>query len=325
MLDFRSGRASLAVEKFDRVVRQQPDNERAIVLLARALMASGSAAEATDWLLPLARRATASPYVLTLLGRAYEQQGDRAQAAIWLDRAAQPPEDGVETMDLDAGDELSLYRFAGNPDHPGAAVARLRSLVAGRKFAEASDFAAHVNDRYKGSVDIETLIGDSALLAGKPGPAMTAYQQAAQVRRNTALVERMIWAMRAARRPDAARDLLAIASTQDPQDASLVALAGRQAAEDGDWPRAASLLQRAVALGRYRDARLLGELAEVKLRTGDEAGALEDSRRAYALQRWNPRVAQVYARALQASDGKGAQALLAKARRGGADTALALR
>ncbi len=325
VLDFRSGRASLAVEEFDRIVRLQPDNERAIVLLARALMASGNASEAIDRLLPLARRATASPYVLTLVGRAYEQRGDRSEAAVWLDRAARPRADGVETMGIDEEDELALYRFEGDPDHPGAAVARLRYFVAGRHFEQASDFAAHINERYKGSVDIETLIGDSALLAGEPGPAMVAYQQAAQVRRNAALVERMIWAARAAGRADVGRELLAEAFSQDPRNASLAAMAGRQAAEEGNWPRAIGLLQQAVDLGRGRDTRLLGDMAALKLRTGDVAGALADARRAYSLQRWNPRLAKVYAQALLAKGESGAPALLAKAERGGASFDLASR
>ncbi|MGX7895417.1 tetratricopeptide repeat protein [Tsuneonella sp. HG222] len=324
ILDFRSGRAALAVEKFDEVVRRQPDNERATILLARALMASDSAGEAIDYLLPLADRATASPYVLTLLGRAYEQRGMRAEAAHWLDRAGRPSEEGVEAMPLDQHDELEMYRWANDPDQPGVVVARLRYLVAGRQFTEASAFAAQVNERYKGSVDIETLIGDSALLAGQPGPAMAAYQSAARVRMNSELVERIIWTMKAAQRSDAARDLLIRAHRQSPQNSTLAALAGRQVAEDGNWPQAISLLEQTVALGRERDARLFGELARLKLRAGDTKGALASARRAYALQRWNPQIAGALADALEASGAKGADMLLAKARQSSPPTALAM-
>src|SRR6187549_1343204 len=85
ILELRTGNPALAVDQFDALVRKQPDNVRATLLLGRALLAAGDANEVVARFGPAAARADASPYLLTLVGRAYEQLDRRAEAAAYLD------------------------------------------------------------------------------------------------------------------------------------------------------------------------------------------------------------------------------------------------
>jgi predicted Zn-dependent protease len=88
ILELRTGNPVLAVDEFDALVRRQPDNAAAALLLGRALLASGDAREVVARLGPQAERSDATPYLLALVGRAYEHLGNRAAAARYLDRAA---------------------------------------------------------------------------------------------------------------------------------------------------------------------------------------------------------------------------------------------
>ena len=93
---------------------------------------------------------------------------------------------------------------------------------------------------------------------------------------------------------------------------------GRILAARHEWQAAASLLRHAAQIGGgERDPRLLADLAEAELMSGDLAKAEDAARRAYALQRSNGKVAATLARVLAASASAGPEAaiMLAKARR----------
>ena len=141
VLEFRTGHAALAVERFDQLVRMQPDNPAAAELLARALMAAGDLSETVARLEPLARRDDASPYVLTLLARAYEQLGRRAQAGPLLDRAARAAPAALAAYPLNEGDETELYSWDTEPERADAGVTRLRQMLGRGEMEQAIAYA----------------------------------------------------------------------------------------------------------------------------------------------------------------------------------------
>lgn len=317
VIELRGGNPALAVDMFDDVVRRQPDNAGAAMLLGRALLANGEANEVVGRFGGEADRTDAPPYLLTLVGRAYERLGKREDAARYLDRAAQ-------------GSRASIGVLAGNTGlsavGPETEVSRLRALLGQGRFGEALAVATELKREYLGSMDVEMLAGDAALLAKKPEQALAAYRRAARIRRDFALVERMVAAHSLLGREDLATNLLADFLAQNPRSGQAAALLGRMRAQQADWPRARALLAHADALAGG-DAWLLADRAEVELAAGETAAARDAAERSYTLQPANGRIAWVLGRVLEAGadDRAHARALLAKAQQLTAPRALARR
>lgn len=307
ILELRTGNAGLAVERFDELAHRQPDNAAVRLLLARALLAHGEANEVVARFGPAADRADASPYLLVLVGRAHEQLGRRQDAARYLDRAAVGRAGPIGVLAAETGG-------AGGAD-AGAEVARIRRMLADGKTDEAAGLARGLRARFPDSIDVDVLSGDVSLLAGDPVAALGAYRRAAVVRRDFALVERMVAAHRALGREEAAIGVLTSYLAQNPRSAAASAMLGRMLAEQGDGRGARALLAHAGSL-RPGDAGLLADLAEAELALGDVAAAKEAAREAYRLHRANGPVAATLARVLVASEGGTveARALLAKGR-----------
>ena len=308
ILELRTGNPALAVDQFDALVRKQPDNARATLLLGRALLAAGDANEVVARFGPAAARADASPYLLTLVGRAYEQLERRAEAARYLDRAAAGGPTAIGVLPVDADE---LWRTGSTIEQGAAAVPLLRDLIARGAGGEAVALAGQLGEHYEGSADVARLRGDVALLVGDPAGALAHYASAARIRRDWSLVERMVVSQRLLGRRDAALALVREHVARNPADGRAIALLGRMLAERGERERAATVLAHAGGAG---DPLLLADLAQAQLAVGDADTARDAAQRAYALQRANGRVAGILARTLQAGNPRQAEVLLAKAR-----------
>jgi predicted Zn-dependent protease len=292
VLEYRSGNAALAVERFAQLSRLQPLSLSAQLLLARALVANGEANVAIPVLEPLAEREDASAYMLVLTARAYEQVGQRNEAALMLDRAALLP--GAETMPLPA---LWLRDEAGRTSNPEDPVQQLREMVNGGRLDEARSMAGEIAVRFDGSVDLQMLAGDIALLQGDGPTAMAQFGQAATIRSNWPLAQRMVSLLTAAGDTAAARRYLAGHLRSNPREAQAAALLGRMARYNGNPARAAQLLRHAASIGSGpADPLLLGDLAELELELGERKRALDHARRAHALFPANRRLSALVRR-----------------------------
>jgi tetratricopeptide (TPR) repeat protein len=316
VLDQRAGNTALAVQEFDQLVRLQPDNARAQLLFAHALLENGDASEVVARFAPAAQRGDASPYILTVVGRAYELLGDRASAATYLDRAAQARMTGVAPLANNDASELTLFRYGSDPFRLDAAVARVRGQLAAGDVAAAQAVTTRLGERYAGSTDYQTLAGDVALAAGNPAAALDHYRAAANVRRSLALVERMVAALRQLGQRDEADRVARNFLAEHPLDRDAAQLVGGLAAEQGDWSRAravyAWLLSSAPGVNDPR-SRLL--LAEAEMHTGAAQDALANATAAYQAQRMNGRATLLLGKLLRQAGGhdQAANALLAKA------------
>lgn len=252
VLLLRSGNAALAVERFDALARRQPDNGAAQLLMGRALLANGEANEVAARLALAADDPGASPYLLTLVGRAYEQMGKRREAARYLDRAAGA---GLAAVGVLAG--------GGNED-----VARIRQTLLEGRTEEAQALARQLRQRYPDSIDVEMLAGDVWLVTGDPEQALAAYESAAAVRRNFALVERMVAAERKLGREDAAIGRLSDYLAQNPRSAPASRLLA-QMLRPSDERRAELLLahaRRLTGVSPREDGRVAATLKRLAQR-----------------------------------------------------------
>ncbi len=309
VLEYRSGNPGFAVEVFDKLRRMQPFNDTALLMYARALVANGEANVAIALIGPQAQRPDASPYMLVLAGRAHEQLGQRAEAAEFLDRAAMLSVAPSQPLPAFLPRDGSGRVF--DPENP---LLQLRQMLAEGQAAQAQARVSGLLQQFAGSADLEVVAGDVHLVAGDAAAALALYRQAAKVRRDWPLVQRMVAALTALGSPDAARAEVADYLAGNPRQQPAAALLGRMQREAGNPARATVLLRQAAGLGPGgRDALLLADLAEMEAVIGNGEQAMGHAAAAHALYRGNRRVARVLARieAMQGSQGP-AQVLGAK-------------
>ncbi|MEO5705685.1 MAG: hypothetical protein ABIT10_06015 [Alteraurantiacibacter sp.] len=300
VLEYRSGNPALAAARFARLSRLQPFSLSAQVLFARALVANGEANVAIPVLAPLAAREDASAYTLVLLARAYEQIGLREDAAVLLDRAALMPRSVNPTSA--AIPAIWPRDEAGRTRDPADPVQQLRELVNSDRLGEAQARVAAIAAEVDGSADLQMLGGDIALLQGDGAGAMAQYRQAATIRRNWPLVQRMGAVLSAQGKAAAARTTLADHLRTNPREVQAAALLGRMERDAGHPAQAAVLLRHAAAIGSGpSDPFLLGDLAELEQRLGQRARAQGHARAALALFPGNRRLTALALR-LQAGD-----------------------
>ena len=317
VLEYRSGNPAVAVELFNRLHRLQPMSDTGLLLYARALVANGEANAALAVLEPHAQRPDASPYMLVLAARAHEQLGDRVRAGEYLDRAsfavARPGRAMPAFLPRDA---------AGRITDPANPLLQLREMLNEGDLPGALSMVEQLNRQYEGSADLQMLAGDVHLLAGSQDNAMAYYREAAQIRRDWPLVQRMVAVQ--AGNPARARALLASYLAGNPRQQAAAALLGRMHGEAAHPARATALLRHAAALGAGgRDPLLLADLAQMESALGNVEAALTHAGEAHRLWRSNRNVARVFGRIreMQGDTGSGTGALLAKAQGAGLNPA----
>jgi tetratricopeptide (TPR) repeat protein len=318
ILDLRAGNVSTASEAFDDLAREQPDNARMQMLLARSLAQDGAYRELVERFADLANRTDASPYLLTLVGRAHEALEDRASAARYLDRAAASLPRGLAPRGEETSIEVLHARWLSDPDIVRNSIAYSRALLADGRLVEGVQVAERLHGRFPGAADLQLLAADSRFLAGDHAGALALYRQSAAIRLSRPLLRRMIAAHLAMGQDGPARDLLKSYFLHHPLDGEAAAMLAEDALTRKDWRRANALFEHALDQGGgQHDPRLLSGLALARLGLGDREGAVSIASNAYLMQRMNGYSAFVLGQALAATPGKQASArmFLAKATR----------
>lgn len=294
ILELRSGNYLLAIEALEPLAQRQPGNMQAQELLASAYYANGDARMVVRRFGALAARSDASPYLLTLVGRAHEVLGERDQAVPLLQRAAR-----------------SIERpFSGVPENQPVGA-----WLAAHNFSAAEAAAERMRASMPGSADAQALAGDVQLLLGHGAAAVERYRLASRVRMPDSLLQRMVAAMIQAGQQREAATLVEAYLVQTPSSPLAVRLAASLAAGQGDWDRARQLLEYLRANGSGQDVRLLADLSQAQLRSGDATSAEASAREAYRLGPANPLAARAWGICLGALKQRpaDARALLAKA------------
>ena len=310
LLELEAGNASVAADQLEELARLQPGNQRAQLLLARALFDAGEHGRLFARFGAVAARSDAPAYLLELLGRAHEERGERAAAAPLLDRAASSAPRQMVPMAVQAT--------------ASAPVTAARSLLAAGNSAQARQVAERQLSVRPGSYEALYLAGDVDLAAGQAARALPRYQAASLARFPDSLLLRISLAYEQLGQAGNSRLLVARYLAAMPQSPLAARMAAGQGAFARDWDSARALLENLRRRGVNRDVRLLSDLSLAQLRSGDGAAASESAARAWALQPANPVAVQAYAMAL-AETGKDAvlaRQLLDQARSSGAGNPL---
>ena len=283
-LNLAAGSPALAAEQLDRLARLQPANERARLLLARALFEAGEYDAVVARFAGAAQRADAPPYLLAVVARAHEQIGGRAAAAPLLDRMMRARVMPLAAIAEDAPAGVLALRW-NDRGGQAAAVAYVRKLIDSGALAQAIGVAEAARAANPGSGGAQVLAGDAQLAAGNASAALDRYRAAARVRLDDGLLVRLLdAAVRSGRAPEAA-GLAEAYLASHPQSRMAARIYAALAIGARDWKRARTLLENLRARGGERDVRLLSELALAQLRTGDKEAALATAREAHALLR----------------------------------------
>lgn len=324
VLELEAGNANVAAQYLLRLADRQGANQRAQLLLARALYQSGDYQQLFARFGGMAARGDAPPYLLSLLGRAREEQGDRAGAADLLNRAAYAPPPQVLPQFEPAPPGVLAPRFAEAPGAPGVAVPYVRSLLASGNPAGAGAAAARFLERRPGSVEALGVLGDVEVLGGQPLAALPHYEAAATIRFPDRLALRYAIALEQAGRPGQVPPLVGRYLTMVPGSRLMARVSANLALSAQDWPRARLLLESLRLRGGGRDARLLADLSLAQLRSGDTNAALASAEQAWRIAPASPFVVTARALALAHAgrDPDLARQLIEQARKTGGDNPL---
>ena len=292
-LELEAGNVNLAVEQGDQLLRYQPDNRLAQLILARAMARSGEPGAMLNRFAPLAGRAEASAYLMTLVARAYEEQGRRGEAVALLQRAVGPSPPALRPLPAGADLPVLAQRYPDAPRQAAEAVPYIRALLGLNDTAAATGAASKLLAGNPGAPDAYLIAGDAELAREVPAAALPLYQTAAAIRFGESEVLRLDFTLRAVGR-DRDADLLDFAfAVQNPQNLAGARLLANVRARGGQWERSAALLEWIGARGGGRDASLLADLAFARLREGRRDEARRLARRAAELQPASPSVRQI--------------------------------
>jgi Tfp pilus assembly protein PilF len=242
-LSLSEGNYDSAATTLNALAERQPSNARVRELLARALLLGGRETELIARFSDEAVRSEASPYLMLLVARAHERLGNRKAAAPLLKRAY-------------AGAQRAPTVLADRRGLP-APTAAMRQAASSANWRGARARAQDLRRQFPASADVASLAGDAFLGAGDVPAALESYALAAKVRRPWPLTRRIVSASRRAQDSDAANLLLARHVASEPNGMTAVIELAEARAAQGDWARAAALLDHVVAIGGGHDPAVL--------------------------------------------------------------------
>ena len=305
ILEMKAGNYGLATEALERLLKFRPDNEHALLLLARALYLSGEHRYLASRFSKIAGEPDAPVYLQVQLARSYETADRRDLAAPLLEKASRVRADRV--------------RIRPRYDEIGA-------LLSNGKIEAAKEVALRRLEANPGNYESLTTAGDIAWLQGKPSEAVAFYLRAAKIRMPESLLSRSVQAMFMAGKQREALDLLSEYLKNNPTSREALLIAGRLAGNAGDWNRARQINAYLGKTGSGSDVQLLADLSLAQLRTGQIVAAAATAEQAYRIQRSSPVATQIWglSLAIEGMEPAKSAGLLKKATTLAGDTALTI-
>lgn len=239
ILEYRAGNANLAVGHFDRLLRMQPDNLQARMLLVRALERQKLHQQASEVADPWASQQSAPPYLLALAADAQAGLGRKSEAAAFRARARVG---GLRNVaPIAPGQPLAVLALAYGdaPNFAANAVPYIRGLIASGQAGQAIAVADRLRLANPGAAEAWLLAGDARLMAGDRMGALDQYGRAALIRFNLPTLHRIDSVLRAIGRKSEANAVLARYLRQNPGNPQALKLlsAGRAALGDAEGAR----------------------------------------------------------------------------------------
>ncbi|MBF9150102.1 tetratricopeptide repeat protein [Novosphingobium jiangmenense] len=235
ILEYRAGNANLAVGHFDRLLRVQPDNLQARMLMVRALERQGLHQQASEIAAGWARQSFAPPYLLALAADAEAGLGRKGTAASFRERAKVVGQRAA--MPIGAGQPLPVLALAYGdaPNFAANAVPYIRGLIESGNTAQAVGVADRLRLANPGAAEAWLLAGDARLMSGDRAGALDQYGRAALIRFNLPTLQRIDHVMRLLGKPAEANGMVARYLRQNPASPQALKLlsAGRAALGDG--------------------------------------------------------------------------------------------
>jgi tetratricopeptide (TPR) repeat protein len=241
ILEYRAGNANLAVGFLDRLVRMQPDNMQARMLLARALLRQQLKAEAVEMLQDWAPRDIAPKYMVQTMGTALARLGRKQDAGLYFSRVQSDPNEVSGILPTGQAVGVLAINYAERPNLAQTTVPYLRGLLDAGDIDHAMSVAQELQRANPGTAEAWLLVGDTRLIAGDHLAALDAYGHAALIRFNLPTLRRLDQAMRLAGKPAEANALVARYLLQNPGSPQALKLLSAGRVEAGDAKGAAAI------------------------------------------------------------------------------------
>ena len=294
-IDYAVGDPREAAERLAALTRMQPDNRKALRLLAAARWKAGDAAGTVAAVRPLADRPDADSYSLSLMGDALAKLGNGREAASYLARAARPGERAASALLGASGDIDALRGEAqAKPGDAQAQIRLIRALLNGGRNEEALQRARSLSSAYSGAPDAHVLLGDVLAGQGDYAAAADAYRRAANIAFTEPVAMRMIDALDRSGRAEAASNVLGLFLQQNPRSIPAQLLAAARFMAARQWDEAIRIYEDLRVQTGDNDAMMLNNLAWAYGELGDYRSALPLAKRAWQLDRDNPGTADTF-------------------------------
>lgn len=299
--EFELGNMNRAVDELQKLLAQQPRNQRVRTLLAQALYRSGQPLDSLDTIREIAVRPDADSYSLMLAARAFEASGQPERATDPINAAAlavvRPAAPLPEPASLIGAADAARRE----PDNARVVLPYIRLLAATGDLGTAYDEAVRLQSNNPGVADAHMVVGDIEGERGNLPGAIAAYEKARGINFSEPVMLRLVDSLaRMGRRMEADESLAAYLAF-NPGSVTGLRLAGYRNLDAGRYREAVTLLERVRARVGNNDSLLLANLARAYAGMGNLDKATEFAAIAYRVAPMNAMVTKVYADVLKRS------------------------
>lgn len=299
--EFELGNMNRAVDELQKLLAQQPRNQRVRTLLAQALYRAGQPLDSLDTIREIAVRPDADSYSLMLAARAFEASGQPERATDPLNAAAlavvRPAAPLPEPASLIGAADAARRE----PDNARVVLPYIRLLAATGDLGTAYDEAVRLQSNNPGVADAHMVVGDIEGERGNLPGAIAAYDKARAINFSEPVMLRLVDSLaRMGRRMEADESLAAYLAS-NPGSVTGLRLAGYRNLDAGRYREAVTLLERVRARVGNNDSLLLANLARAYAGMGNLDKATEFAAIAYRVAPMNAMVTKVYADVLKRS------------------------
>lgn len=306
-----------AIKKFRDLLELQPNNKKALKLLAASYYRAGEFKKAYDNISRFMNKYGADSYSNIIAARSLESLDNREEAAPYLNRMIQNQSADISLVKEERNFTEIQSIALKNPDRADLIIPYIRALLERGNSVGALNFARALLDKNKGVADAHILVGDIQIRNNNISAAIQHFSDARAIKFEQSLMLRLVDAYRRAQNYDAARETLLSYLSNNPRDIMAQKLIADTYMELGDAAQSIFWLESIRDRIGYNDTIILTKLARSYAAFGRLDDAVQMAKIAYDINPLNVDTTRVYGYTLleQGERGKAAVELLVKAQK----------
>lgn len=302
---------------FRKLIQAQPNNAKALKLLASAQYRAGQFEAAYESILRYMTKHGADSYSNVIAARSLESMDNRNEAAKYLDKLIYAQNDIITLVKEEEQFDILQNKATQNPNRADLVIPYIRALLSRGNNAAALTLANKLLMENGGVADAHILVGDIQLRNQNNPAAIKHYEDARQISFDQSLMLKLVSAYQLVKNFDAARDVLVSYLANNPNDLVAQKLMADIYMVIGDAVQAIFWLETIVNRLGYNDTIILTKLARSYAALEKHDRAVQMARLAYKINPFSADATRVYGFVLmqQGENAKAALELLEKAKK----------